>query len=210
MNRLLERIEGKQPGCRADGGQGVRPSLVGQELRERLQRQVPEPLSLRQEPLLEQGLIDRQPGEEVAGVGRGRRLERVRRALGDEPLEEHRVDLHPAGVEPHGVAFHQQERRLDARERLPQVEEDLTHRMARLAGAELAPQERGELVARLGLTGVEGEIGQQGLGLASRKSQGRRPAVEPCLETAEQPEPEVRHPSFGSDPHHSAPSRQGQ
>src|SRR5262249_36844498 len=53
------------------------------------------------------------------------------------------------------------------------------------------PEERRELLPRVALTGMEGEIGQEGLRLPGRDAQGLRP--EPGLEAAEQGEEDTGH-----------------
>jgi hypothetical protein len=62
--------------------------------------------------------------------------------------------------------------------------------IARLRVGGVTPEERGELVARMRLTGANGEIGEEGLGLGGQGD--RRPVAQPGLEAAEQRQRQTR------------------
>jgi hypothetical protein len=72
-------------------------------------------------------------------------------------------------------------------EGLPERGEGVTETVPRLMVTRLAPQQGGERVAPVGLTGARPEIGQQGLGLPARQAQ-KRTGGPAGLETAEQPQ----------------------
>jgi hypothetical protein len=106
MHGLLQGVEREQPHRRLDGALGGRrPRLVGQQPRQGLQRHLAEPLSLRDQPLLEERLAHGEAQEEVAAVELGRALERLRCPRGDVPFEGHDVDVDRRGIEAQELTF---------------------------------------------------------------------------------------------------------
>ena len=170
VHGLLERIEGEEPEGRLHGGlRRAGGALLGQEPGEGSQGQLVQALALAQQPFLERGLVQGEPREEVALVeGRGllQRLDRPRlRAL----LEDQRIDGDHGRVEGDGLrvdaqGVHAGQGSSDGRQRLAKAG-------AGLGLAHVAPEQRGELVARVGLSEGQGEIGEEGLGLPRRHDQ---------------------------------------
>jgi hypothetical protein len=69
VHGLLERVERDQPQRRAKGRPGCsRPALLREQPREGLQRQLPQPLALGHEPVLEQGPAEGEALQELAPV----------------------------------------------------------------------------------------------------------------------------------------------
>ena len=73
--------------------------LLGQQPRQGLQRHLPQPLPLGDEPLLEQRLVHGEAQQQVAAVELGGLLQRLGSPLGDPLFEGHHVDLHPEGIQ---------------------------------------------------------------------------------------------------------------
>ena len=100
VDSLLERIQRRQaqrrPECRLGR---PRLALVGQEPRQPLDSQLPQPLSLCQEPFLERRLPDSEPGEQVSTVEPSGGVEPVRGAFAQARLEGRDVDLDRRRVE---------------------------------------------------------------------------------------------------------------
>ena len=154
------------------------------------QGQLAQALALAQQPFLERGLVQGEPGEEVALVeGRGL-LQRRRRARLRALLEEHRVDGDRGRIEGHGLrvdpqGVHAGQGPADGGQRLAQARPGL-------GLAHVAPEQRGELVARVDLAWRQGEIGQEGLRLPRRQDQ-RWARVQPGAEATEEGQVQSGH-----------------
>ena len=100
MHGLLQWVEREQPQGRLHrrlGRSGL--ALVGEDLREPLHRQLPEPLPLRRQPLFKRRLVDGQAGQQISPVQHRRPLERGRRSLFHGLLEARHVHLHAFRVQ---------------------------------------------------------------------------------------------------------------
>lgn len=100
MHGLLERIEGEEP----EGGlyRGVHLpglALLREEPGQDLERQLPQPLALGQEPFLEGRGVHGKAREQVAAVERRRLGKRCGRRLGGQALELRDIDVHSTRVE---------------------------------------------------------------------------------------------------------------
>ena len=95
MDNLLQRVEGQQADSALDGLAG-RPdlALVGEQPGEGLQRQLTQPLPLRDQPFLEQRLAHAEARQQIARVECGGLLEGLGRALGHVPLKRGDVHIH--------------------------------------------------------------------------------------------------------------------
>ena len=78
---------------------------MGEESRQGPDRRLVQPLALAEEPVLERGLLDSEPVQEVAAVERDRLSERRGSACGDQPLELDDVHRYSVGLERHHVAI---------------------------------------------------------------------------------------------------------
>ena len=111
VHGLLQGIQPEQPHRRLNGvlrGRGL--ALLGQQPRQGLQRHLPQPLPLGDEPLLEQRLVHREAQQQVPAVQLGRLLQRLGSPLGHPLFERHHVDLHPEGIQRQGLTFDPQRR----------------------------------------------------------------------------------------------------
>ena len=108
MDRLLQGVEGEEPERRLQRRlRRPRRALVTEELRQRFQRQLAKSVALREEPLLERRLLEREAFEELAAIeGRGT-FEGGRRALGDLALELDDVHVDGGRVQGNGLAVDQ-------------------------------------------------------------------------------------------------------
>ena len=93
-----------------------------EELRQRFEGQLAQPLALREEPLLERRLLEGEAFKELAAIERGGAVEGGRRAFGDLALELGHVHVDGGRVQGNGLAVDQQRRRLHTHG-LPQREE---------------------------------------------------------------------------------------
>ena len=189
---LLPRVEGEQPepGLHRGGGR-VGLLLLGEQSAEALDRQRVQPLALAAQPVLEGGLAEAHPGEEIAPVQGDDLRERGGPAVGEHRLEPRHVHVHRGGVERHvrpvepGAAPGRGGQRLaDARQRVAQV-------APRLRRGHVAPQQRGQLVARVGPPERQRQVGQERLGLADGERE-RRSLRKLGPESSEQGEPQPR------------------
>ena len=137
--------------------------MVREQPRQGLEGQLPQPLALRQQPLLERRVLDSEPLEQVTPIERRRLLEPRGGAPGDQPLEDRDVDLHRTRVDRDGLSV------LDEAAG-GQGPADLEQRLAEAVSGSpcgrLAPEQRRQLVTRLRLAGMEGEVGEERLVLA--------------------------------------------
>ena len=102
--------------------------LIREQTAQTLDRQLVQALALRREPLLERALGQHQPGQQVALIEGGDLSERVRAAIGNQPLEPRHVHVDGRGVEGHARAVEEQARAggpgqglFDSRQRIAQV-----------------------------------------------------------------------------------------
>jgi len=184
VHGFLQGVQGEQALRRADREIVPPRGLVEpQQAAEQRDRQLAEPLALGDEPLLEGGFLDAQPGEEVAVVEGGSPLE-VRDGLSrSEALEQERVDLDEARRQRYGLAVDLQGGR--GRQRLAHLDERLTQAVPSALVAGLGPQQRRQLVPGHGAAAREREVRDERLGLAGGERQQR--AVPPAsLEAAQQ------------------------
>ena len=195
VRRLLQRVQRQQferglHRCLC----GPRLSLMRQQLRQPLQRQLPQPLPLGDEPLLEQRLVHGEAGEQVALVERGGLLQRLGRALGHQPLEGRDVDIDHGAIQGESFALEQERRRPRLAKCLANREECLAQARPRRLLPDFSPEQCCELVAGVRLAQGDREVAQQRLSLLSRQGE-RRARLQPGLEAAEKAKVETRHSS---------------
>src|SRR5437588_12563470 len=137
-----------------------------EQLRERLDRELPQPLALGEQPLFERWFTDGEPFEKLAAIQGGGGFERSGCGLGDAPFELDDVTINRSGGE----------RKLSPRpvdrvipEGFAEDAERVAQAVARLRLVAIAPEERGQLVARLTLTGSDREVGDQRLGFRGQR-----------------------------------------
>jgi hypothetical protein len=169
-------------------------NVVREQFRQRLDGQLAQPLALGHQPFLEGGRRDVESLEELAAVERPRFGERVGGPRRDQALECGDVDLHRRRHHRHRVGADVEDVAVVRRQSLADREQRLTQAVPRLCVRGLSPEERRQLVARVGLPRLEREISQQSLGFAARQDH-RRFAAPASLEATEQVEPEGRHGS---------------
>jgi hypothetical protein len=173
MRRLLQRVEGEQAHGGLNGALGrAGLALAGQQPGEGLERQLPQPLAFGDEPFLEQRLVQAEAREQIACIDRRGLLERLRRAFRHVPFEAGDVDVDHGRVQRKRLAFGDQDRRGGGRQRPSQGGERVAQAVAGSLVGRLAPEERGEPVARVGVAGLGAEVGQQRLGLAGGQVDG--------------------------------------
>ena len=193
VDSLLERIQRRQaqrrPECRLGR---PRLALVGQEPRQPLDRQLPQALSLCQEPFLERRLPDSESGEQVSTVEPSGGVEPIRGAFAQACLEGRDVDLDRRRVQRDRLSVEAEPGRLGSGQGLPEGEQGLSEAGPSLVVRDLAPEEGSQLVTQMRLARGEGEIGQQRLDLTSRKGQDR-PRAESSLVTTEEREDQSLH-----------------
>jgi hypothetical protein len=118
VHALLQGIQPEQPHRRLDCAlRARRLALLRQQPRQGRQGHLPQPLSLGDEPLLEQRLVHGEAEQQVAAVQLGRLLQRLGRPLRHPPFEGHHVDLHLVRIQGQGLPFDPQRRRVDVSER---------------------------------------------------------------------------------------------
>jgi hypothetical protein len=100
MNGLLQRIERQQMQGRLHRRlEVVRTHVVRQELGERLERELAEPLALDRAPFVESGLVDVEAVQQIAPIQRGRSQQRGRLVTARRHLELRGIDPHAAWVQ---------------------------------------------------------------------------------------------------------------
>jgi hypothetical protein len=173
VHGLLEGIEGKESEGGTDRGFGrAGRTLVREQPGHGLERELPQPLPLEGEPLLERRLRHAEAGQEVALVegDRARRMVGVaggrvtleRRHIGDD---DRRVQGNRAGLEADcgrvgGQAPAKSEERLPEGGPRPRLRR-------------VAPEERRQLVPRVRPARRKRQIGEQCLGFPGRQRDGR-------------------------------------
>ena len=173
MHGLLGRLEPEQPYRGLDGVlHGVGSRVVGEQLREALDGQLPESLSLGSKPFLEGGLGDAHTLEQVAAVERRRPFQRFGAGRRRQRFEPRDVHLDRRRADADVVALLDEARSRGTRQGLTQRHEGLPETVARALVGRVAPQKRRQLVARDHPSGLEREIGEERLGLLAWKGDG--------------------------------------
>ena len=124
----------------------------------------------------------------IAAIEGGRLHQGRAGSVRSEPLERGDVHLHILSGKPHALALADEP---FGAERRPQREQGLPKAVPGLVIGGVAPEERGQLISRVGLARGQREVGEQGLSYLER--QGYRPRSEGCAEFPEQGEGETRH-----------------
>jgi hypothetical protein len=98
MHRLLQRLQRQQLERRLHR-RLLRPcvAVVSHELAQCLQRQLPEPLPLGEQPMLERRLVDGHSGEQVPLIELSSLFEGGRSGLGHQPLEGSHIHIDEGG-----------------------------------------------------------------------------------------------------------------
>src|SRR6266545_1170723 len=192
MDGLLQGVEREEPERRLRRRlRRLRGALMTEKLRQRFERQLTQSLALREQPLLERRLLEREAFEEVSAVQRGGALERGRRALGDLTLELGHVHVDGDRVQGDSFPGDQQCRGLRG-DCLPEREKRLPEASARLRFSHATPEQGGKLLAGMRPARREREEGEERLSLPGRQCHGRFRA-EPPLKATEESEAETRH-----------------
>jgi len=190
MNGLLQRVQRQQPQGRLHRRlEVVRAHVMRQQLGERLERELAEPLALHRAPFLEHRLVDVETVQQIASIQRGRSLQRGRLFTVRRQLELGGVDPDAPRVQRDGVGPVYERRRGRAAEAAPQPRQRLAKSLARELLGIVAPQERGERLPGMRATGRKRETGEQRAGLPRRKL-ARPLAVDVNGEASEQLDPE--------------------
>ena len=185
MDRLLQGVEREQPQGRPH--RLISPAalaVMGEQPGERLERQLAQPLALGEEPLLERWRGPAESLEQVAPIERHGALERLRRALGHRPLERGHIDVGRGRIQDDGVIPGDQARGRHLGQGSPEGTEGLPETRPRRRLRGVGPEQGGELAAGMGL---EGEIGQEGLGLPGGEDD-RSAGFELCLKSPQKRE----------------------
>jgi hypothetical protein len=162
MGGLVQRIDGQQALCRRRDRVGrslVQP--IVQKPGTGLHRQFVQPLSFTCEDILEYRIPYPHPIEERAAIKRDSRLQSVRRAVGDQPLEGQGIGLDGERVESDALALDNQRTGLDRLQRPAQRPQSLAQAPTGLTFTAPAPQQRHQLFAGLRLSTFQGEVGEQ-------------------------------------------------
>ena len=190
MHGLLQRIEGQQPYGGLNPAFGLATArLLGQQLAENLQRQLPQSLALYGDPLLERRLVHIEAFDEVAAVQVRGLLQGVGGAFGKQALEGGYVDVHRGWIECNGPAPGHQDWRSGGRQCLVENVHGLPQALVCLLVAGLAPQQGCQVVARIGLARAQPQVRQQRLGFLGERDEASRP--QPCFKT---PQERKRYP----------------
>src|SRR5262245_6598931 len=105
VHGLLEAIDHEELArCPESRREGAGLALMRESLRQRLQRQLAQALSLVHQPRLERLLVDTESIEEVAAIKKRSFRQRLRRLAG-EPGECRDVELDRGGIERHRFAL---------------------------------------------------------------------------------------------------------
>ena len=158
-DRAVERRHGGIPVAR-------RRLRIGQR-QERAERHSLQPVALFDQPVLEPGLPQAEAVQERTAIEIERRAQLARHRR--QPAELEHVAFDGVGAQRHGLAFDQQQR-VRLAQLLAQRQQRLAEAVPRLLVAAVAPQQGRQPVARLFLSGVAGEIGEQGFRLARGES----------------------------------------
>ena len=126
---LLERVDGQRAECRGDGGlDAVLAQLALQQPVQGREGDLPESLTLGEQPVLERASLRGEALQEVALVQRRRPLQGVAIPRRRKPLEDNGVDVDPVCLELHGLAVDPQgrlnpmvQRTAQRRQRVPQA-----------------------------------------------------------------------------------------
>jgi hypothetical protein len=182
VDGLLQRVQREQaePGLEGRLGRAGR-LLMDEQTAQALKGQLVQALPLEGEPLLERGLGQRQVRQQVTPVEPDDLLERGGAAVGDQPLEARHVHVHDRRVEGHARAVHDRSPGQD----LPDSREGVAQVASGLGILHVSPQQRRQLLARVGLPEGEREVGQEGLGLPGGEDE-RSAGVELGLKAPQQ------------------------
>jgi len=206
MRRLVERIEGEDAPPDLERARDVARVRVPREhARERAAHEAAQTLPLGGHPLLEPGLVEREPVEEIAAVELDPALERVRRPGREAALEARDVGADGGGRQRDGVAPDLEIGGGAVRERAADQEERLPQAVARVAVVDVAPEEGRQLFARVRLAQRDREIREQRLGLALGQHDGRPLVTDARLEPAQHRDRQRNGrrfpvPHFGGEP----------
>jgi hypothetical protein len=138
-----------------------------QQPRHGLARQLPRLSPGVAQPVLECRVRRRDAVQEIAPVELHGRFQGRPLAPVDQAPEDVGIDDDGVGRQAHRLPRGLERRRFGPGERLAQLAEGLAQAGAGLGLAPVAPQKAGQLLARLGRAGRNGQIGEQGLGLAA-------------------------------------------
>ena len=204
VHGLLEGVEGDQPQSGLHGlVERACVPLLGEEPGKRILGQLAQPRPLREKPLLEGRLLQREPLEQVAPVEADRLLEGFPGAAGHTLLEGLHVRGHERGLERNRLPH--QPQRLGVSQDLPERVKGLAEAGPGLRLLHIPPEERGELVARVRFTEREGQVGQERLRLLDRDDE-RLARIEPGAKATEQGQAESCHRGNRRQPS-TAPAR---
>jgi hypothetical protein len=194
VDGLLEGVEGDQPEGRPEGAIAIFPCalLVGEELGQGLEGQLPQPLALGHEPFLEHRAAEGEAGQEVTLVEIDSLGQRVRVTGPRQSLEGHGIDIDRVRIEGNGVSGESQARRVGGGKGSAKSKQGFAQAVARSRLRAVAPEKHGQLVARVGLPGGHRQVCEQRLGLPRPEPQGMSWS-EPGLEVAQEREAESHH-----------------
>jgi hypothetical protein len=112
-------------------------------------------------------------------------FERVRGTVGHALLEPGDVHVHDCGAQSERLTLDEQDGRRCRRQCSPKAGEGVAQAVTRALVTRITPEERSELVARVGVARPDPEVGEQGLGFASgqahrfaRRESGLKPSEE--------------------------------
>ena len=140
VHGLLERIQRDQPSPGLQGGLH-RPggALQTEQPGQHLEGQLPQARPLGHQPLLERGLLPREPVEQVASIEIDRLDKRLWRTGGGELFEGHRVDVDGVGAQGDGGTLDAKASRASRLHGPPQGEERLPKAVPRMHMRQIPP-----------------------------------------------------------------------
>jgi hypothetical protein len=164
IDLLTQRIDAEQPQPHLDRRLGrALAHVMAEQLRQRLQHELPQPLSLGQQPLLEWRLLDGQSREEISPIQRHGPLERVHRPAGRVALEGRHVDVDGGPVQGHRGPIQDERRGIRRGERPAKAEQRLAKAISRGVLPPASPEHRGQLVAGMWPARGDRQVGHQRL-----------------------------------------------
>ena len=202
VDDLLERIEREQLQGGLDGRlERARLSLLSEQASEDLQSELSQTLALAHEPLFERRFVERESGQQIALVEGGGPREALGRTRRRGLLERGDVGIHVRRIQTQHLGFLIEGLGVGRLERLANHEQGLAQARPRRFLTNSAPQERRELVARVGSAKRKREVGEHRLRLATGHAQKLTGFVA-GLEAAEQGQSQLRHAASGPTPYH--------